>query len=327
MVDRTGAVLYYRLFAPLQVLNFQQQLLPDAGIQYSYYVTDPKNPQTAATRLMDRNFNDTQALTVLPYGNHGAIGADPHDFIWLGDDHYVVQAALPQTVDLSGFNPTWSRQATVVAAVVQEVDHGEVVFEWNSTNNPSLYLDSVDGNGFALPAAADYVHLNSMQVDPQDGNFILSMRHTNSVIKVDRTSGSTIWTLGGRSDDFGLIADERFSHQHFARMLPEHTLLLFDNGNNAHQTRVMSFQLDEAQRAAVSYSVDYSKPADQVQTTFMGSVIEYPGERYLIGWGGWVPPLVAPPSVTEVVGGTVTWSLTFASPSVFSYRALPIDTW
>ena len=100
---------------------------------------------------------------------------------------------------------------------------------------------------------------------------MLSFRHTNSVVKIHRTTGQILWTLGGRSDDFGLGRDEGFSHQHFARIQLDGSLTIFDDGNAAHQTRAISFTLDQPQHQVTAFEVLYRRPTDQPATTFMGS--------------------------------------------------------
>jgi arylsulfate sulfotransferase len=318
-VDRSGAPVYYRQFAPAQVFDFQQHRLPSGELIYSYTLY-PAGGGSGSTRLMSRTFEDLGEVRVLAHGDHGELPTDAHEFLVLGDQHYVVMAYDERRIDLS---PRWSSAARVTAAIVQEIDHGVVLFEWDSTEHPSLFSDSVDGNAFDASAASDYVHLNSIDIDPTDQNLILSLRHANSVLKIDRQSGQTIWTLGGASDQFKLTDGQRFSHQHFARLQADHSLLLFDNGNGAHQTRVLWFNLDEANRAVTGFRVIYERPAGLPQTSFMGSVSGFEGDRQVIGWGGWTPPEVAPPSVTELVDGAVSWSLTFDSPKVYSYRAMP----
>ena len=47
----------------------------------------------------------------------------------------------------------------------------------------------------------DYVHLNSIGVDP-DGNLLVSSRNTHTIYKIDRSSGQIIWRLGGKHSDF-----------------------------------------------------------------------------------------------------------------------------
>jgi Arylsulfotransferase (ASST)/Cadherin-like beta sandwich domain len=322
VVNRDGDPLYYRSIAPTFATDFKQHQLPGGKVVYSFAVSNEK------VHLLDDHFREIGEVALLPNRDHGALPVDLHDFILLDDDHYVVLAQYEKTVDLSPLNTAWASAVRVVANIVQEVDHGKVVFEWESTDVPSLFTDSVDGNAFTSTSdpASDYVHVNSIQVDPADGNFIISLRHTNSVLKLDRSTGATIWTLGGISDQFGLTAEQRFSHQHHARKLDDGRLLIFDNGNNAHPTRVVSFLLDETQKSVSSFQVICQRPAEQADTTFMGSAARLGEARYLIGWGGRSDTTSAGPAVTEIVAGVPVWSLTFAGPTVFSYRALPEGT-
>jgi hypothetical protein len=324
IVDRAGRPLYYRTFAPSVVENFQQYTLPDGEIVYSTLVGAAAGSWAlGAMHLMDARFNDLGDVQLLPAGSHQVLPAEGHDFILLDEDHYVAMSYVQRTVDLSGLNPSWSSQAVVMNAVVQEVDSAEVLFEWDSANVPSLYADSIYNNSYASNAVSDYLHLNSMDIDPVDGNFIFSFRHTSSVVKVDRTTGKILWTLGGKEDDFDLTTDQVFSFQHYVRKQPDGSLWVFDNGNNLHQTRIIAFVLDEANKKVVSFTDVYDRPSAEPQTTFMGSYAVLDTSRYLFGWGGWSGNVIAP-AATELNGGSISWSLTFTAPGVFSYRALPV---
>jgi hypothetical protein len=325
VTDRSGLPLYYRTFQPNHVENFQQYTLPSGDLVYTTQV-GPFNPggwTLGSIHLMDAKFGDIGDLQLLPYAAHDVLPAEGHDFILLDQDHYVAMSYVQRTVDLSGLDPSYSNQALVMNAVVQEVDSGQVLFEWDSANVPSLYADSTQNGGFTSTAVSDYLHMNSMTIDPADGNLIFSFRYTSSIVKVDRHTAQILWTLGGKEDQFGLSPEQVFSWQHFVRVQPDGSLWVFDNGNNLHQTRIVSFLLDEANKKVVSFTDVYDKPADQPQTTFMGSYAQLGPSRTLFGWGGWMSNTIAP-DVTEVVDGTPVWSLTFTTPTVFSYRALPI---
>ena len=206
--------------------------------------------------------------------------------------------------------------------VVQEVQNGSVLLEWDSANVPSLYAASVDDNAFGPTDVSDYLHLNSIDVDPADGNIVLSFRHANSVIKIDRHSGQILWTLGGIGDQFGLTAEQVFSHQHHARVHPDGSLTIFDNGNGLHQTRVIRFVLDEAHHTVTSFEVLADARRDP-PTFFMGSATPMPSGNTFIGWGGWNASALGL-GATEFAGGQPVWSLEFTGPGIFSYRALPI---
>jgi arylsulfate sulfotransferase len=326
-VGRDGAPLYYRTVPGSAIADFQQHDVAGA-IRYSFAVSDPSLPITpgvtlGTVRIMDDDFHDLGDVMLLPHGAHGALRAELHDFVLLGDHHYVAQTYVERTVDLSGINGTWSNQAPVYAAVVQEVDNGVVKMEWDASDYPSLYTDSVDGNAFTSAARSDYLHLNSVLVDPADDNIVVSLRHTDSIVKIDHVTGNTLWTLGGASDEFGIQADQRFSHQHHVRKLEDGRYTVFDNGNNAHATRVLAFTLDEAAKTITDFDVVYDRPSERPDSGFMGSAVFMGDERWIIGWGGFVST-ASIPSVTEIVDGAPAWSLAFTKPTTFSYRALPM---
>jgi hypothetical protein len=325
IVDRDGAPLYYRGFQTNNALDFQQHRLASGEIVYSALIGTSAGAWVLGTdHLMDSNFRDIGDVELVSHAEHDVLPAESHDFILLDEDHYVTMSYVQRTVNLSVYNPKWSSTAPVMNAIVQEVDSGDVLFEWDSGERPSLYIDSVDGNGFTANTVSDYLHLNSIDIDPADGNFLFSLRHTNSILKVDRRTAETIWTLGGAEDDFHLTTDQTFSHQHYVRKQPDGSITVFDNGNSAHQTRIISFVLDEANRKVVSFRVIYEKPSDEPQSGFMGSQQPLASDRYMFGWGGWFTNDIDP-AATEVLDGTPVWQITFTAPQVFSYRALPVD--
>jgi hypothetical protein len=333
IMDRAGDPLYYRTFLPNDVEDLQQTELTDGGKQYSVTVgvTNPDGWTLGVDHVMDDQFNDLADYQLLPYAQHGMLQAEGHEFLLLGDQHYVAMSYVQRTLDLSGINPTWSNQAVVMSNVMQEVDHGNVLVEWDSANVPSLYADSTLASLLSMTALTDYLHLNSISIDPSDGNFVLSFRHTSSIVKVNRTTAAIMWTLGGMEDQFGLTADQTFSFQHHVRMQSDGSMTVFDDGDTlvndlisqAHGSRVLSFVLDQVNHKVTSFNVLYTKPSTQPPSGLMGSAVPLSGGRLFVGWGGWYTNDLAP-AATEIVGGAPVWSLEFMTPGVFSYRALPV---
>ena len=84
--------------------------------------------------------------------------------------------------------------------------------------------------GSALPVE-EWTHSNSLQVAP-GGEILQSIRHLDTVIAISPTFDRIAWRIGRFSSSF-VFSDpsDKFYHQHFARMLPNGHLLLFDNGN------------------------------------------------------------------------------------------------
>jgi hypothetical protein len=86
--------------------------------------------------------------------------------------------------------------------------------------------------------ANDWVHGNCVQLTPE-GNLLYSARHQDWVIKIDYENGSgtgdVLWRFGQDGDFVLMLASTDshpwFSHQHDPQILPDGTLVLFDNGN------------------------------------------------------------------------------------------------
>jgi hypothetical protein len=326
MVDRSGAPVYYRTFAPLYAQNFQQVTMATGQVVYAANVgnLNPQGWTLGNDHIMDQHFNDVADYQLGAYAQHDALPAEAHEFLLLGDQHYVAMTFLQRTLDMSQYNPSWSNQAVVMSNLFQEVDHGTVLFEWDSANVPALYQDSNYENAFDTASVSDYLHLNSITIDPSDQNFIVSFRHTSSIVKMDRHTGQILWTMGGKEDQFGLTAAQTFNMQHYVRLQPDGSMTVFDNEyptNN--QTRMLSFVLDEVNKKVTSFNVLYTKPASDPQTTFMGSMTPLSGGRIFCGWGGWYSAAFGL-AASEESGGNLLWSIEFPEAGVFSYRALPI---
>lgn len=221
---------------------------------------------------------------------------DSHEFIVLGENHYLMLGYygetvfnIPSDIDHSEFG------VRVCANVIQEVKNGELVWEWNSTNYPELY-------GMTLKPFADYynlnyqwddyIHMNSIDVD-NDGNYILSMRSLSSIVKIDSTSGEILWILGGKGDQFNLTNHQKLSMQHYARRTKDGSITVFDNGTDLKaiedetfsygQTRIAEYYLDEEQKKLISFN-EYK--IDQQYSQIMGNADKLSQDIFVIGWGG-----------------------------------------
>ncbi len=100
----------------------------------------------------------------------------------------------------------------------------------------------------------DWTHGNALVVDPADGNYVISLRHQDWLLKIDRESGALIWTLGADDGDFTLVGEGGFAfHHHAPEYQEDGTILLYDNGNtrppenmgDPRFSRVVEFNIDE----------------------------------------------------------------------------------
>ena len=170
--------------------------------------------------------------------------------------------------------------------LVQEVDAetGRLAWEWRASDHIAL-----DEATMPPPAegAWDYIHLNSIGLD-QDGDLLLSARHTDAIYKVSRATGAIVWRLGGVRSDFALRPEAVFRRQHDARRQADGTLSLFDNATSDAQDpsarpRGLTFQLDEL--AGTATVVRELRPPRPVDSSSQGNLSITDDGRATIGWG------------------------------------------
>lgn len=92
------------------------------------------------------------------------------------------------------------------------------------------------GSGIS-PTAHDWMHTNSIFYHPQDGNFVISVRNQDWIIKIDYAggTGNILWRMG-LGGDFAIQSTDPypwFSHQHDVTMANAGAgpMTVFDNGN------------------------------------------------------------------------------------------------
>lgn len=182
------------------------------------------------------------------------------------------------------------------------------------------------------------------------GNYLVSMRHTHSVILIDGKTGKIIWTLGGRQNNFKeldsvvkgpdpVASALSMSWQHHARFIPgtnEKEMTIFDNhGIETRQGKCRSSgTCSRGLRVAIDDSISpptvqilrqYLHPAD-LQSKNQGNLQLLPetGNAF-IGWGH-------SPSFTEhLASGETVMDVQFApwpdnvTPAPDNYRAYKMD--
>lgn len=291
-MNNDGKILYYKR-APRSMFDFKK-LTYNNKIRYSYLEGQVGEFQTVEGSapcnlvIMDENFNKIKEIRMKKFNDVPAsYPLENHDALVIDDNHYIVSTYFGKSVSnlpkkYLG-NHTDSR---VIASVLQEVKDGKVVWQWDSTDHPELYDYSVEGNDYKNKGAkfADYAHFNSITIDPKDGNYICSFRNLDAVIKIERYTGKILWILGGKGDQFGLKEDEKFSRQHYARLLSNGNLTIFNNGNKDKESSIMEIKLDEKNKTIKEFK-NYKINSHFSQ--FCGSVqkVDEKEDIFVIGWG------------------------------------------
>lgn len=293
ILDQNGNVLKEKNTA-LKVEDFQKWNI-NGVTYYTYFQTQGTYTIAGITSteegydiICDSNLNQISRTTLLPYENIDTVNYDKldvHDFILLGANHYITIANRlenPKNIPDS-LHP--SSNVKVIACLIQEVNNGQVIFQWDGTNYAEFYGTSVENNNFSDSVnAMDYMHMNSLCIDPHDNNIICSFRNLNQIIKINRTTGNIMWRLGGKNSDFPLTPDQVFLRQHYARFTDnDQTLMFVDNGLLATRpySRIVEFQLDENVKNVNNFHA-YTIPDTFIQ--YAGSVKKENG-TYFIGGG------------------------------------------
>lgn len=277
------------------VMNFQKWAI-DGKTRYTYLVKDNNGYQIPDYSayipgyqvIADENLDEIKRVYLLPY-NGIATGEqnllDAHDFILLADDHYMVMSYYYKQVNNipSALNPAQSG-VYVVAPIIQEIQNDQVIWQWDGTEHTELYSHSVEGNNYQDSVnVQDYLHMNSMAIDPADGNLVCSFRNADQLLKINRKTGAIVWSLGGVDSDFPLGSDNTFLRQHHATFIDNNTLMIFDNGHIDERpyTRILELQLNENTHT-VDHTSSFTLPSKFVQ--YMGSVQKF-DSTYFIGGG------------------------------------------
>lgn len=176
---------------------------------------------------------------------------------------------------------------------IEEQDtYGNVLWSWDSIDHvPISYSRTKETRVWWLENKInDYFHGNSIE-ETLDGNYLVSGRNTDQILKIHRITGDIIWTLGGLDSDFVFRNDplNGFRHQHSVHELENGNILLYDNGNTrtVTESRVAEYAIDYTEKTATlvwSYSDGRFTPAT-------GSVQRLPDGNTLVGWGVSMEPL------------------------------------
>ncbi|MDL2237908.1 aryl-sulfate sulfotransferase [Christensenellaceae bacterium OttesenSCG-928-K19] len=273
--------------------DFKKHTLPDGAVRYSYLEQNLNYNQlvmegyAAGERvILDEKYQEVDRVQMAADKDGKVYPAEGHDFIMLEDGHYLLSNYELQLVDNIPVDLSPHPQGSkVVATHLQEVKDNEVLLDWYSTDHPELYSLSEDGyNDYANETTQqpDYIHFNSMIVDPADDNLICSFRNMSTIAKIDRESGDILWLLSGDGDQFGLMAEQKTSNQHYVRLTEDGYLTIFDNHNSTESTRILKLKLDEEEMTVAEYE-EFEVPGRF--SMFCGNADSLGGNTFCIGWG------------------------------------------
>jgi hypothetical protein len=252
---------------------------------------------------------------------------DIHDLQPTPDGNYLILSYRPRSgVDASAQNG--DAEATVYDGVVQKLaPDGRLLWEWSTAGHIGL---AETGRWWTrLTEPYDIVHINA--VEPlAHGDFLISLRHTDAVYRIDGATGEVEWKLGGTPTEESLtVHDDPFAPyplggQHDVRYLGGGEISLHDNETDLGRApRAVRYSIQGAFASLIDSQSDPQVPVSPC----CGSA-RYSDGSWLISWGGI-------PRVTEFApNGRPTFELRFdrqqlgdnETESVFSYRVVGVDS-
>jgi len=208
---------------------------------------------------------------------------------------------------------------------------GEVVHEWSLFDyvDPLESLDVLSAGSFCgtyldpvYPdmSARDWTHANGVVLDEARNVLWVSVRHLNQLLAIRYadddagTAGELVWKLG-EGGDFDLTEGEWFLYQHAPQVLPDGTLMIYDNGNGRAGTsfddpaeypysRAVQYELDtDAMTARQVWESRLDTPDSPVYAPFVGDADMLDGGTVLVTHGGQTDP----PADSPRAEGVTVW--------------------
>jgi Arylsulfotransferase (ASST) len=185
---------------------------------------------------------------------------------------------------------TASRHGEYFYCCAQEVDvaTGKLLLDWRS----DLHVPFSASHRLPTPPKPttpwDPYHMNSINVDPSDGNLIVSMRNIWAFYKIERHTGKVLWQCGGDDGDFHIGRGASFAFQHHVTPHGNGIYTIFDNEAGppaeAKQSRGLLLHLDEKRRR-VRLVRAYRHKKPPLLDEALGSVQPLAAGHMFVGFG------------------------------------------
>ena len=240
---------------------------------------------------------------------------DGHEFLIAANGDYVMLSYYDdEPRDFSDHGGSMTE--TVADSVIQRRGAGSAgksSFTWNSWDHRSALQWGNDCKvGMFLPGTfvgpPGYAHINGVQL-LSDGDYVASSRGCAQVLRIDGTTGSVEWKLGGTAPPAGSATEhlelvehsnravvEEFCGQHHVTLTSKDTVVMYDNGEQCLGARKdttpfsRAVEYDISSGTQAEFEREYRLPAAQGYFPYRGGVHVLDGfggsVHWLISWGG-----------------------------------------
>ncbi|KAJ6013938.1 hypothetical protein N7540_008529 [Penicillium herquei] len=222
---------------------------------------------------------------------------DVHDFnmhefnIMDGGKTVLACVYRPTEISLEDFGRPEEKSWVVSGGFAEfNIETNELLTQWNSLDHLSL-TESNMFHAWDGPQGSpgwDYVHANAVDKN-EAGDYIISMRFTNTIYGISGADGSIMWRLGGLESDF--TQDFTFSKQHDVKFVSSngthHVISFLNNasderGNDENLSSVLFVELDTV--AMNAHVIQRINRPDGDLTRLRGSAETLPNGNIFIGW-------------------------------------------
>lgn len=144
-----------------------------------------------------------------------------HDFICLDNGNILIlrYTDIPEEIqkNIKGGVPGTEINGKIYGISIQEITRDkEIVWEWKNYEHLDIDKDMSD----CLDPRMVWGYANSIAVFP-NGDILISMRHFNTIARIDKKTGDIIWRWG---------PEHLLGHPHCVSVLENGNVLCFDNG-------------------------------------------------------------------------------------------------
>lgn len=171
-----------------------------------------------------------------------------------------------------------------------DMETSEILVQWESFDHIPLHESNMF-HAWDQPMGDpgwDYVHANAVDKN-EAGDFIISLRFTNTIYGISGEDGHIMWRLGGLESDFDM--DFTFSKQHDVKFVSSngthHVISMLNNasderGNDENLSSALFIEMDTI--AMTARVIKRINRPDSALTRLRGSVSTLANGNVFVGW-------------------------------------------
>jgi arylsulfate sulfotransferase len=238
-----------------------------------------------------------------PVNEPGAIPIDaqslhhqPHE---MPNGNFLALTASARTIEnyyTSETDPDAPRktQSVVGDCIVEYTPEGRIVWSWDAFDYLDVWrfgyrLMEVFWHTRGFPNHLDWTHGNGVSYDPFDDSVIVSLRHQDAVIKIDRATKEIKWILGDHKGWNAELSKKLLRpvgamrwpyHGHNPRVTEEGHLVMYDNGI----IRAIPYDTQVPPSGSFSRGVEYAVDAKRMEVRQVWSSEALPDELKVVSW-------------------------------------------